>query len=112
MAWKECISVATSLLVFFACACSAQYLRTYPPKQNDTVPLYFALMQSFGGGFNGSGVIGGVEVALDQINDDPTLLPGYTLHYTLTDSQVRSLYSVHQGLPILPHSESEVAIHN
>ena len=50
--------------------------------------LYFALMMSFGGDFRTSGTIPGVQVALDQINSDPTLLPGYQLHYTLTDSQV------------------------
>ena len=31
---------------------------------------------------------GSVGWSLDQINRDPTLLPGYQLHYTLTDSQV------------------------
>ena len=78
------------------------YLQVYP----DTDPsagsgetsvglksLYFALMMSFGGDqFRSSGVIPGVEVALDQINSDPTLLPGYQLHYTLTDSQVCTSY--------------------
>ena len=55
-----------------------------PPKS-----LYFGLMMSFASGdFNSAGAIPGVQAALDQINGDPTLLPGYQLHYTLTDSQV------------------------
>ena len=33
-------------------------------------------------------MIPAVEVALDQINADPNMLPGYSLHYTLKDSQV------------------------
>jgi len=67
------------------------YLHVYPPiDENDTCkPLYFALLQSFGGVYNGSGSVAGLQVALDRINSDPTLLPGYSLHYTLTDSQVK-----------------------
>ena len=69
------------------------YLDIYPPVDgNDTrTPLYFALLQSFGGDYNGSGSVAGLQVALDRINSDPTLLPGYSLHYTLTDSQVINL---------------------
>lgn len=70
---------------------SGQYLQIYPPR-DATNPgsqdLYFGLMQSFGGDFSSHGTIPGVQVALDQINDDPSILPGYTLHYTLSDSQV------------------------
>ena len=72
------------------------YLQVYPgtnPTEEASVrlkSLYFALMMSFGGDFRSSGTIPGVQVALDQINSDPTLLPGYQLHYTLTDSQVCS----------------------
>ena len=73
---------------------SPYYLQMYPgtnPTEEASVglkSLYFALMMSFGGDFRSSGAIPGVQVALDQINSDPTLLPGYQLHYTLTDSQV------------------------
>ena len=71
------------------------YLHMYPPvDENDTrTPLYFALLQSFGGQYNGSGAVAGLQVALDRINRDPTLLQGYTLHYTLTDTQVRLFLS-------------------
>ena len=73
---------------------SPYYLQVYPgtnPTEEASVglkSLYFALMMSFGGDFRSSGAIPGVQVALDQINSNPTLLPGYQLHYTLTDSQV------------------------
>ena len=74
------------------------YLQVYPDPSGKTSvglkSLYFALMMSFGGDFRSSGAIPGVQVALDQINSDPTLLPGYQLHYTLTDSQVCTSYIV------------------
>ena len=53
-----------------------------------TCPLYIALMMSFGGDFVSSGAIPGVQLAINQINSDPSILPGYTLHYTLLDTQV------------------------
>ena len=56
--------------------------------ENRTCPLYISLMVSFGGEFDGRGVIGGVQMALDEINRDPTMLQGYTLHYTLKTTVV------------------------
>ena len=72
------------------------YLEVYPDPTDPEVlrgrtPLYFALIQSLGGRisqFDGSGSVAGVKVALDRINNDSSLLPGYTLHYTFTDSKV------------------------
>ena len=78
------------------------YLEVYPPvnlsqnqfdcvprpSENRTCPLYIALTMSFGHEYVSSGVIPSVQYALDQINADPGLLPGYSFHYTLTDSQV------------------------
>ena len=74
----------------------ASYLEVYPDPTEPEVlrertPLYFSLIQSLGGPFsqyNASGTVAGVKVALDRINNDTSLLPGYTLHYTLTDSKV------------------------
>ena len=85
------------------------YQQVYPgtdPSGETSVgikSLYFALMMSFGGDFQSSGAIPGVQVALDQINSDPTLLPGYQLHYTLTDSQVCAMCvaNLSGGLPKL-----------
>ena len=66
------------------------YLQIYPPlnETDGRTPLFLALALSFGGTFKSIGVLPGVQVALDYINSEPALLPGYTLHYTLTDSQV------------------------
>ena len=64
----------------------------YPPLRRNEgqlpKPLVFGLIMSFGGNIDSSGVVPGVRVALDQINNESSLLPGYTLHYALSDSQV------------------------
>jgi hypothetical protein len=91
-----------SLLLFFAAtaASTAQpppqddyYKEIYPAVDLDQADLskhiFFALVQSFGAKFNGSGNIAGIKVALDRINSDSSILPNHTLHYTLSDSQVR-----------------------
>ena len=57
-------------------------------SQNETCPLYIALMMSFAGEFDSSGVIPGIQLAIDQINDDPTILVGYSLHYLLKTTKV------------------------
>ena len=75
----------------------AYYVEIYPDPdvfdlQNRT-PLYFAHIQSLGGEFSqldGSGTLAGKNLALDWINNDASILPEYTLHYTLTDSQVKN----------------------
>ena len=93
-------SVLQSLLLISVVQCSAlsydpdDYLEVYPDPRNSEVlqgrtPLYFALIQSLDGQVNGSGTLAGVKVALDRINNDSSLLPGYTLHYTSANSQVR-----------------------
>lgn len=82
--------LACGIIIARSSTCSG-YIETYPPPSttaNGSTPLYFSLITSFGAAFNSSGTVPGVQVALDAINSDPSLLPGYSLHYTLTDSQV------------------------
>ena len=52
--------------------------------------LTFMLMTSFGQfGFNSSGLMPAADMALEDINSNPQVLPGYRLMYdTLRDSQV------------------------
>ena len=84
------------LLLALQASSACAYVSTYPAAKsslqtsgNDTVPLYIALIMSFGGEFNSSGTLPGVQVALDLINNRTDLLPGYSLHYAATDSQVK-----------------------
>ena len=66
----------------------------YPPlyASQHSKPLVFGLIMSFGGNIDSSGVVPGVRVALDHINNDTNLLPGYSLHYALSDSQVKVIF--------------------
>lgn len=50
--------------------------------------LYFGLMLSQSGDQQSTGALAGVQTALDDINSRRDLLPGYSLNYTLTDTQV------------------------
>ena len=77
-------------LVFQATQASLPYLQLYPPvnASDGRTPLYFALMLSFGGDYKSIGALPGVQIALDYVNSQPSILPGYSLHYTLADSQV------------------------
>ena len=70
--------------------------QVYPALEDapeGTTPLYFALMQSFSGGYVSAGGIPGLMVALDEINNNSDVLPGYSLHYTLSDNGVCILAS-------------------
>ena len=72
------------------------YLEVYPDPRDPEVlqgrtPLHFGLIQSLGGPlsqFDASGSVAGVKIALDGINNDTSLLPGYTLQYTFANSKV------------------------
>ena len=62
---------------------------------NSSVPLYFGLMLSLSGDDQSSGALAGVQAALDEINSRDDLLPGHSLHYTLTDSKVLLVSKCH-----------------
>lgn len=64
------------------------------PSASDPCPLFLAIMMSFGGSFTSSGVVPGMQLAIDQMNRDPYFLPGYRLHYALLDSRVPILYLI------------------
>ncbi len=88
-------SSAIALILLNSLSC-AQYPRIYPNLTDDgTKHLNFGFMQIVYLEVYGlppvdisTVFVPGVQVALDQINSDPTMLPGYTLHYTLVDSKV------------------------
>ena len=65
-------------------------LQTYPPTARDgTQSLYVAVMQSFSGGWVSAGGVPAIQLALDDINANDSVLPGYTLRYELTDTKVQ-----------------------
>ena len=84
-----------SLIVTKSCYSSVDFLEVYPDPVDDgeSIPLFFGLTMSFGGSYISNGGVVAAQVALDQINSDASLLPGYTLHYILTDSQVLHKHS-------------------
>ena len=103
------LAMHSPICLFFMLLLSSQvctkeiYREIYPPLGNEeslsshcnrtsnpegTCPLFIGFLTSFGGIYKGSGVIPGVQLALDEINKDPNILPGYTLHYALMDSNV------------------------
>lgn len=95
MAWIKtiCIVVMTAVAVTGSLQptqATWPYLQVYPPvnETDERTPLYFALMMSFGGAYTTVGAVPAVQIALDYINSHPSILPEYTLHYTLTDSLV------------------------
>ena len=78
---------------------SYEYLQEYPPVDagDGRVPLHFALVLSFGGEYVSIGALPGVQIALNYINSEPSILPGYTLHYSLAYSEVQLNVSFQQS---------------
>lgn len=57
----------------------------------DKKTLTFSLIVSFGeDGFNSSGAIPAINIALEHINDNEDVLENYTLGYTLGNSKVNA----------------------
>ena len=52
------------------------------------IPLYLGAFFPLGGGWDGSGVIPAVEMALDHVNARHDILPGYELMMVWKDTQV------------------------
>ena len=73
----------------------------YPPvdESDGRTPLYFSLIQSFSGQYISAYSLVGLELALDLINKDPVLLPGYSLHYVFTDAPVSLRTFIATGIP-------------
>ena len=101
MGFKMSVTLLSFLIVFVLLRCSecaagsrpTEQTMIYPwPLPHDRQPLFFSLITSFSGRLDSSGVVPGVNVALDIINsNDSNLLNGYSLHYILSDSKVGCL---------------------
>ena len=87
-------TIQVSMLEDLPQSSGPNYQVVYPDDSgNDSTHVYFGLIVSFGKEINSSGIVAGVRLALDWINRDPYLLKNYTLHYVLSDSQVRESIS-------------------
>ena len=84
--WLQTISSITQLLQLLILSSDSQIADFNAPKKN----LTFMLMTSFGQyGFNSSGFIPAADMAIQDINRNSHVLPGYSLNYdVLRDSQV------------------------
>ena len=67
----------------------------YPPLTEDSdgtaeTPLFVGLIESYDPAHPDQQLksVVGTEIALDHINADPSILPGYRLHYNFINSQV------------------------
>lgn len=72
--------------------CSIVSAAIYPKKVEGKTQLTFGLIQSYDPDIdkqlNGVGTVVGTEIALDHINADENMLPGYSLHYNFINSPV------------------------
>ena len=84
---------ALPVFVTFVANCSLAtdsedpYVQIYPPVSDGygRTSLHFALALSLSEiNYKSIGALPGVQIALGDINSKPTILPGYSLHYTLT----------------------------
>ena len=85
------------LLVAVAITCGeliypAQYSRPNN-NSNDIIPLYIGLIQSYDPKMKDAqldtiGLVVGTEIALDHINANESILPGYRLHYNFASAMV------------------------
>ena len=81
---------ATKILLFNVCLLVLQCNVNTEAVHDINILFVVSFGQS---GFNSSGVIPAAEMALEDINNDPNVLPGYKLTYDrVRDSQV-SLYN-------------------
>ena len=56
--------------------------------------ITFQLQASLTGDLDLSGFVPGIDVALDIINENSTILPDYHLRYDIVDAKVRGNYYV------------------
>ena len=89
MAYRFCIIMLVMVVLSTTSKCLEAKFQNVTNKTS--IPLYFGLMLSLSGDQQSTGALAGIQAALDYINSRDDLLPGYSLHYTLTDSEVRLL---------------------
>lgn len=74
---------------------SALFLANLSPVRicEAVIPLRFMFLTAFTGDFDSSGTVPAIEIALERIDQDSSILPGYQLETVpVRDSEVCILY--------------------
>ena len=91
MALFQVDRTATQVLILVMLMSSLQ--QVYCQSNDSRIPLYFSYITTKTGDYVGAGAIPAVDLALEQINNDSSILPNYTLQYTdILDSNVSYLH--------------------
>ena len=93
MYWNVGCLFFWALAIPLSSSTEGPYHQIYPPLNgtDDRTPLFISVVLAFGGERVSHGALPGVQIALDYINREPSILPGYSLHYTLTHSEVSEI---------------------
>ena len=81
---------ALQVLILVTLVSSPQ--QVYCQGNDSRIPLYFSYITTKTGDYVGAGAIPAVDLALEQINSNSSILPNYILKYTdILDSNVSSI---------------------
>ena len=93
------VTSLVAALALFATLAEANLI--YPPLPDQSgsglkeyTPLYVGLIESYDPSLpddqlSAVGTVVGAEIAMDHINADTAMLPGYSLHFNFVNSQVQ-----------------------
>ncbi|XP_072047142.1 gamma-aminobutyric acid type B receptor subunit 1-like [Amphiura filiformis] len=79
--------VASVFLVTVWLTSNGEASNTSEPVGETKIPLYIGGLLPFSGGWDGSGLVPGIDLALEQINNRDDMLPGYDLRIVWNDTQ-------------------------
>ncbi|KAJ8044803.1 Gamma-aminobutyric acid type B receptor subunit 1 [Holothuria leucospilota] len=80
------------------------------PSSSDDILLFLGGLFSLSGGWDGSGVFVGADLALKHVNENPNMLPGYKLMMTLSDSQCNAGVGIQKLFQQIFHNPPKVMI--
>ena len=98
---KLILAIVSSLLYgYFGCGAqnasqpSFTETQTTIGQKGAKIPLYIGALLPFGGGWDGSGLVPSIDIALEKINERDDILPGYDLQVIWNDTQVGVLFMI------------------
>ena len=93
-------------LSFIICSFCCVLLTSSATKTDNSTPKIDLYIGGFfgvniqEGGWSTAGVIPALEMALDHVNSDPSILVDYQLKYVWDDSKVCYVYDLHTGVSV------------